>query len=382
MQQQSQTLQPETSPLAWGLMAMCIVPGVAASLHTKYKYRQEQQAGKVDKVATVPWWRKGGMHVTEIGAIFTILGPFIVLGKPFAKLPLPTLLSSLLLAAGLLVSGIRTTKHIFTAVVMPCYVFSLGFIFMIAAQSETPLTTFAVMAVSSMVLVLAKIGVCMSVCLHRYFAHAAFRCHWAVNIALGWLSCLANQGGPLWWASQHRCHHKFCDQARDPHSALLAGSEGAFCFFDHHKDMNEEFVPAYCDTLCLRIIDTFAFVPGLVELMLAYTYLGPAGLYVSYTSAWMSQCITLWFNVAQHPPTMEPTCKASDSVGEGLVAPNVMFGLLNRLLWVPKLVGEEKHHHHHEYPRCGHRPGLDLPYWLFVKPLEMSGLIWQIRGEH
>ena len=48
---------------------------------------------------------------------------------------------------------------------------------------------------------------------------------------LALLGCLATQGGPVWWASKHRAHHKFCDKPRDPHSAKLRGLIGAFAWF-------------------------------------------------------------------------------------------------------------------------------------------------------
>jgi len=72
-------------------------------------------------------------------------------------------------------------------------------------------------------LLLVKEGFCMSVCLHRYAAHAAFKTHWATSLALGWLGCMAGQGGPIWWASKHRCHHKHCETPRDPHSPKMVG---------------------------------------------------------------------------------------------------------------------------------------------------------------
>ena len=52
-----------------------------------------------------------------------------------------------------------------------------------------------------------------------------------MSVLLALLGCLATQGGPVWWASKHRAHHKFCDKPRDPHSAKLRGLIGAFAWF-------------------------------------------------------------------------------------------------------------------------------------------------------
>jgi len=62
------------------------------------------------------------------------------------------------------------------------------------------------------------IGLCMSIGLHRYFSHAAFQTSRAGQLALWMVACLAYQNGPLWWASKHRRHHKYCDTPQDPHS--------------------------------------------------------------------------------------------------------------------------------------------------------------------
>ncbi|EJK62742.1 hypothetical protein THAOC_16632 [Thalassiosira oceanica] len=40
-------------------------------------------------------------------------------------------------------------------------------------------------------------------------------------------SCLVGQMGPLWWASIHRRHHRYCDGPQDPHSPLQRGFLGA-----------------------------------------------------------------------------------------------------------------------------------------------------------
>ena len=72
------------------------------------------------------------------------------------------------------------------------------------------------------------------------------------------LGCLANQGGPIWWASQHRAHHKFCDGERDPHSAEQVGVVKAFVFFDRITNVNEEFAPRHLESLSIRVLDTFA----------------------------------------------------------------------------------------------------------------------------
>lgn len=226
----------------------------------------------------------------------------------------------------------------------------------------------------------------MTVCLHRYAAHAAFRCHWIPNLALGVLSCFANQSGPLWWASKHRCHHKFCDGPMDPHSPNARTQEEAFSFFTEarHEPIDERFAPRHCDTPGMRIIDAFSSVPLLLESCLAYSFFGVVGLWVSYLSAWMCQAATLWFNVVSHasPPVSSAVegCRASDYFGWTLPGP--MFLPLQLLVaGIFPFIGERAHKHHHDNPGLARRPGLDMPYFFFVRPLELLGLVRDCRIE-
>jgi stearoyl-CoA desaturase (delta-9 desaturase) len=53
---------------------------------------------------------------------------------------------------------------------------------------------------------------------HRYFAHRTYRTSRAFQLVLAVLGASAAQKGPLWWAGNHRRHHKYADQPGDVHS--------------------------------------------------------------------------------------------------------------------------------------------------------------------
>ena len=53
---------------------------------------------------------------------------------------------------------------------------------------------------------------------HRYFAHRTFRTSRAFQFFLAFLATSSVQKGPLWWAANHRLHHRYSDQPGDPHS--------------------------------------------------------------------------------------------------------------------------------------------------------------------
>src|SRR4051812_30137316 len=53
---------------------------------------------------------------------------------------------------------------------------------------------------------------------HRYFAHRSYRTSRTFQFVLAAVGGSAVQKGALWWASNHRVHHRYADTERDPHS--------------------------------------------------------------------------------------------------------------------------------------------------------------------
>lgn len=58
---------------------------------------------------------------------------------------------------------------------------------------------------------------------HRYFSHRTFQLNRFWQFMLGFLGQTSAQRGVLWWASNHRHHHKYSDQPEDLHSPIQKG---------------------------------------------------------------------------------------------------------------------------------------------------------------
>lgn len=58
---------------------------------------------------------------------------------------------------------------------------------------------------------------------HRYFSHRSYRTSRAFQLVLAFLGGTAAQKGALWWAANHRDHHRFSDEPEDLHSPLQRG---------------------------------------------------------------------------------------------------------------------------------------------------------------
>lgn len=58
---------------------------------------------------------------------------------------------------------------------------------------------------------------------HRYFSHRSYKTSRVFQFVLAVLGASAAQQGPLWWAANHRHHHKYSDQPEDLHSPVQRG---------------------------------------------------------------------------------------------------------------------------------------------------------------
>lgn len=55
---------------------------------------------------------------------------------------------------------------------------------------------------------------------HRYFAHRSYSTSRVFQFILAFGGSTATQKGPLWWAGNHRLHHRHTDTIRDVHSPI------------------------------------------------------------------------------------------------------------------------------------------------------------------
>lgn len=58
---------------------------------------------------------------------------------------------------------------------------------------------------------------------HRYFSHRAYKTSRTWQFILALVGTSAVQKGPLWWAANHRHHHRFADTPEDIHSPIQRG---------------------------------------------------------------------------------------------------------------------------------------------------------------
>src|SRR5216684_3684004 len=80
---------------------------------------------------------------------------------------------------------------------------------------------------------------------HRYFSHRSYKTSRFFQFVLAFIGGASAQKGAIWWAAQHRHHHKHSDTEEDIHSAKLEGfywSHVGWVMSDEYDEFDEKTV--------------------------------------------------------------------------------------------------------------------------------------------
>jgi stearoyl-CoA desaturase (delta-9 desaturase) len=216
---------------------------------------------------------------------------------------------------------------------------------------------------------------------HRLLAHRAFKTSRFVQFLFALAGSLAVQGGPIWWVSHHRSHHRDTDTDEDIHSPVTRGmwkahmgwmmtdeafNENGANSRDLHKFAELKFLQRYYVWLVLlEIIGLFGF--GSIWAWV-FPESGTSGLqmlvwgfFISTVFTWH---VTFMVNSVCHRYGSQPYDTKDASTN------NVFVGVLG--------FGEGWHNNHHYYPNSA-RHGLrwwqlDTTWWL-IRLLQVLGIV-------
>ena len=102
---------------------------------------------------------------------------------------------------------------------------------------------------------------------HRYFSHRTFKTSRFFQFILAWIGASTAQKGPLWWAANHRHHHKYSDKEEDIHSPKQDGfwwSHVGWILSDVYKDTNLKYVKDLAKFPELKLLNRFHLIPPIV----------------------------------------------------------------------------------------------------------------------
>jgi stearoyl-CoA desaturase (delta-9 desaturase) len=119
---------------------------------------------------------------------------------------------------------------------------------------------------------------------HRYFSHRTYCLGRVPQFLLAFLGQTAAQKGVLWWASNHRHHHKYSDRPEDIHSPVQRGfwwSHIGWILTDD-KDTDLSRIPDLAKFPELRWLDRNQYVPTLLYAVALSLVFGWIGLFYGY----------------------------------------------------------------------------------------------------
>ena len=208
---------------------------------------------------------------------------------------------------------------------------------------------------------------------HRYFAHCSFKTSRAFAFLLAFLAQSSAQRGILWWAGNHRQHHRFSDTDNDVHSPVLRGFWHAhlgWFFTERHSDTDLASVPDLAKYPELVWLDRHPYLPPIVTALAVWLLAGWSGLIVGF----------FWSTVVLWHATF-----SINSLAHVIGRQSYVTGDHSRNnLWLALLTfGEGWHNNHHHFESAA-RQGfrwyeIDVSFYL-LKALAAAGLVWDLRS--
>ena len=207
---------------------------------------------------------------------------------------------------------------------------------------------------------------------HRYFSHRTFRTSRAMQFVFAILAASSAQRGPLWWAANHREHHRTSDTEGDPHSPLRVG------FFRAHAGW---FMSSRWFETNYKRIGDFAKFPELVWLN-RFDNVVPITLALT-----LFLCggfdLFIWGFVISTTLLFHATASIN-SLAHLFGKRRYETGDASRNnLWLALItLGEGWHNNHHQHMGCT-RQGfywweVDVTYYV-LKALSWMGIIWDLK---
>ncbi len=98
---------------------------------------------------------------------------------------------------------------------------------------------------------------------HRYFSHRAYRMGRVPQFLMAFLAQTSAQKGVLWWAANHRHHHRHSDTPQDLHSPVIDGfwwSHLGWVLSDAHDTYDPATIEDFARFPELRFLDTYHWI--------------------------------------------------------------------------------------------------------------------------
>lgn len=175
---------------------------------------------------------------------------------------------------------------------------------------------------------------------HRYFSHRTYKLNRFWQFLLAFLGQTSAQKGVLWWASNHRHHHKYSDQPEDLHSPVQRGfwwSHMGWILCDDYKKTDLSRIPDLARYPELRWLDHNQYMPTMLYAIALALAFGPVGLFYGY----FLSTVILWHGTFSINSVMHVFGRRVYPTGDDS---------RNSFLFALITMGEGWHNNHHHYP--------------------------------
>jgi stearoyl-CoA desaturase (delta-9 desaturase) len=206
---------------------------------------------------------------------------------------------------------------------------------------------------------------------HRYFSHRSYKTSRAFQFVLAVAGTTSVQKGVLWWAANHRKHHKFADLEDDIHSPMQSGfwwSHVGWIIGPDYEATDLDRVPDLAKYPELRWLNEHFLVPPIALAVVLFLAGGLQwlvwGFFISTTLLWHAT-FTINSLAHQYGTRRYDTPDTSRN--------NVWLALLT--------MGEGWHNNHHCFMNSA-RQGffwweIDLSYYA-LRILAAVGIVWDM----
>jgi stearoyl-CoA desaturase (Delta-9 desaturase) len=143
------------------------------------------------------------------------------------------------------------------------------------------LVPFAPMSMRTLIWLIATYSVRMfgvTAGYHRYFSHRSYKLGRVSQFLMAFLAQTSGQKSVLWWAAQHREHHRLSDREGDIHSPFQRGfwwSHVGWVLSNEHDSYDPKLVADFARFPELRWLDRYHWIP---TVMFAAAVLGLGGV--------------------------------------------------------------------------------------------------------
>lgn len=220
---------------------------------------------------------------------------------------------------------------------------------------------------------------------HRLFSHRSYETSRVFQFLLGFVGAASVQRGPLWWAANHRHHHRHSDTDEDIHSPKLRGIWWAHVGWilkdeDHGDDVTQ--VKDLAALPELRLLDRYHYIPPL--LLLGGSYLLGIVLSRNFPELHTSGLQMMVWGALISTVLVYHCTFAINSLAHILGTQRFHTGDESRNSLVLALItlGEGWHNNHHRYPGS-ERQGfywweIDITHYI-LRALSALGIVWNLR---